>query len=634
MKWALQFYGQFKRLLFAGLVLLLIYSILRILFWVYNRVFFMGLENGETFRILYSGVKQDFMTILILNAIPMVLLFAGEYFPGGRKYQYLLGKWIFVLLNTLGIALNVLDIGYFSYSLHRTNFDLLFVMIDSMQSFKSLLHNYWFLVILFAILVWIIFKIAWHLFRLKENSPRNFLTTLANQLVFLLILALVVKRPNANLVLPGSPLLSVGPARLPVAQNSFYTFVYSLLRSQKQIRQKNYYSPKELDSLARSVFRLEAVDEMKKKNVVIFILESFSRGYLLPGDPLKANTPFFDSLISQSIFFPNAFANGFNSNQGIVSILGGLPAFLDDPFYYSVYANTPLQGIGNILKEKGYNTSFFMGAKKDHFGFEKFGRMAGIEDYYWREQFNDENAFDGNWGIFDEPFLQYGADILSKKTQPFFAVFFNISSHPPFTIPASHKQDFIFPNQTPAQRAISYVDFAFRKFFERISKESWFQESVFIFCADHYLYAGNGTKQNGLTVSEIPVFIFQPGQKNNHYDSSVISQVDLGPSVLHLLNYSGRTTGFGKDIFDIAINEHFALNKPGHTYQIFSADWLFGYDLTNDHAQYLYQYRTDSLLTKNLLDSGSAQGVKYKLEKILKANIQLYQKDLLNRSLE
>ncbi len=594
----------------------------------------MGLGNGETFHILYSGIKQDFMSLLILNSIPMVLLFAGEYFPEGRKYQYLLGKLIFVLINALGVALNVLDIGYFSYSLHRTNFDLLFVMIDSMQSFKSLIHDYWFLVVFFAILVWIISRIGRYLFRFKEDSHRNFLTTLANQLVFLLILALVVKRPNANLVLPGSPLLSVGPARLPVAQNSFYTFAYSLLRSQKQIRQKNYYSQNQLDSLVKSVYVLDAKGDMKKKNVVIFILESFSRGYLLAGNPLKANTPFFDSLISQSIFFPNAFANGFNSNQGIVSILGGLPAFLDEPFYYSVYANTPLHGIGNILKEKGYNTSFFMGAKKDHFGFEKFGRIAGIEEYYWRDQFNDETAFDGNWGIFDEPFLQYGAGVLSKKAQPFLAVFFNISSHPPFTIPASHQLDFIFPNQTPAQRAISYVDFAFRKFFQRISKEPWFRETVFVFCADHYLYAGNGSRQNGLTVSEIPIFIFQPGKKGGHYDPSVISQVDLGPSILHLLNYNGRIAGFGKDIFDTVTNEHYALNKPGHTYQIFSGDWLFGYDLTNDHAQYLYHYRNDSMLTKNLLDSGSAQGVRNRLEKVLKANIQLYQKDLLNRSLE
>ena len=199
-----------------------------------------------------------------------------------------------------------------------------------------------------------------------------------------------------------------------------------------------------MDSLAQSTYVLSGEGAMKKKNVVIFILESISRGYLLPGDPQKAVSPFFDSIISQSIFFPNGFANGFNSNQGIVSILGGLPAFLDEPFYYSVYANTPLHGIGNILEEKGYSTNFFMGAKRDHFGFEKIGRMAGIEEFYWRDQFNDENAFDGNWGIFDEPFLQYGADILSKKKEPFFAVFFKISSHPPFTIPASHKQDFSF----------------------------------------------------------------------------------------------------------------------------------------------------------------------------------------------
>ena len=161
------------------------------------------------------------MSLLILNAIPMVLLFAGEYFPEGRKYQYFLGKWIFVLVNSLGVALNVLDIGYYSYSLHRTNFDLLFVMLDSMQSFKSLFQHYWFLVIFFAILVWIIVIIARRLFKVNDDSSRNFLTTLANQLVFLLLLSLVVKRPNTNLILPASPLLSVGSTRLPLPKTVF-----------------------------------------------------------------------------------------------------------------------------------------------------------------------------------------------------------------------------------------------------------------------------------------------------------------------------------------------------------------------------------------------------------------------------
>jgi len=48
---------------------------------------------------------------------------------------------------------------------------------------------------------------------------------------------------------------------------------------------------------------------------------------------MKANTPFFDSLIARSIYFPNAYANGYSSNQGIVSILAGLPSFLDEPFF-------------------------------------------------------------------------------------------------------------------------------------------------------------------------------------------------------------------------------------------------------------------------------------------------------------
>jgi phosphoglycerol transferase MdoB-like AlkP superfamily enzyme len=634
MNWAVRFYRQFRSILLAGLSLLLLYTVLRILFWMYNRAFFQGLTASETFHILYSGVMQDFVCLVMLNYIPFIQICIADHFPSYKKYIFITAKLIFIILNSIGLALTVFDIGYFSYTLHRANIDLVFVALDSFQAYKNIIQSHWFLVITFLILIYLVALIGSRLFRIREFPPMNRLSLLSNQLLFGLMLALLVKWPGKPFLLPSSPLLTVNANRLPLAQNSLLTLGYSIIRNQRVIHPKTYYSRSGLDSLAKSVYQLGPSDGLQKKNVVIFILESFSRGYLMPNNPLKAHTPFLDSLISKSIFFPNALANGFNSNQGIVSILGGLPALMDEPFYYSLYANTPLRSIGNILKENGYNTNFFMGASKDHFGFEKFGRMAGIDSFFWRNDFNDENEYDGNWGIFDEPFLQYGARNLSTKQQPFLAVFFNISSHPPFTIPELHKNDFRFAGQSPAQRAISYVDYAVGKFFEKAKKEPWFSQTIFVFCADHYLYPDNGTTQNGLTVSEIPIFIYDPSTAHGISDSSNISQVDLSPTILHLLHYQGKVFGFGKNILDTLQKDHFVINKPGQVFQIFSSDYLLGYDLYKDRTEYLYNYRNDPDLKRNLKDSSEAMPAKKRMESLIKANIQLFQQDLLQRSLD
>jgi phosphoglycerol transferase MdoB-like AlkP superfamily enzyme len=634
MNWAVRFYHQFRNFLIAGLSLLLLYTLLRLIFWVYNRAFFQGLSASEIFHVLYNGLKQDFVVLALLNYIPFIMFCIGEHFPLEKKYIYITAKLLFVVFNSIAVALNVFDIGYFSYTLHRANIDILFVAIDSLDSFKSSLLSHWFLFVSFLILVYLVVKIAGRLFTIREIPKMSRITLLANQLFFGLLLILLIKWPGKPFLLPSSPLLTVNSNRLPLAQNSLLTLAYSVVRNQRQIHPKTFYSKAALDTLSQSVYHLGPSGEMKKRNVVIFILESFSRGYLIPGSPIKARTPFLDSLIRKSIFFPNAIANGFNSNQGIVSILGGLPAFLNEPFYYSLYANTPLKSIGNILKETGYNTNFFMGANKDHFGFEKLGKMAGIDSFYWREDFNNEREYDGNWGIFDEPFLQFGAKNLSGKKQPFLAIFFNISSHPPFTIPASHKRDFIYPGESAAQRAISYVDYSLKEFFETVKKEPWFSQTLFAFCADHYLYPDDGTPQNGLTVSQIPIFIYDPAVDHGRKDSSIVSQVDLGPTILHLLHYEGKVLGFGRNALDPLQNEHIAMNKPGQIYQIFSGDYLLGYDLTFDKVDYLYNYKRDSSLSRNLKDSADEEHTKNRMESLLKANIQLFQQDLLQRSLE
>jgi phosphoglycerol transferase MdoB-like AlkP superfamily enzyme len=439
-------------------------------------------------------------------------------------------------------------------------------------------------------------------------------------------------------LMPASPLLGLDARRLPLAQNSINTFLYSVIRKQEQLAQKHYYSQAELNHIITTHHFLGAgsgpQDTMIKKNVMVCILESFSRCYLTPGDPKKATTPFFDSLIKKSVYFPNAYANAFESNQGIVAILGGLPALMDEPFYYSSYANTPLDGIGNILKSKGYNTNFFLGAGRDHFGFGKFTRMAGIDNYYSRVDFNEDRFFDGNWGIFDDPFLQYGARVLSQKEQPFLAVFYNISSHPPFTVPAVHRQQFNFPDKTPAQRSISYVDYSFQHFFETCKKATWFQNTIFVFCSDHGLYPEDSSGFNYINNASIPIFIFDPSRKQGAVDTNLISQVDLTPSILDLLNYKGKYTGFGKTVFKHSSNDAYAINRQGYTQQIITREFILGYDASGEKTQYLYHYPSDSLLKENLIHNIQYEEHRKNLEYLLKANIQRYNQALISRSLE
>jgi hypothetical protein len=629
-----QFRGWFAAL---GLMMVL-YGLLRLLFWEYNRSIFPDIPFAEKGWILLRGAQQDLVSLVILN-FPLLLLQTLGTVPAlSRILTVRLMRWLFIILNCFGVALNVLDTAYFRFSKQRSSSDLFYVLPDSAGSLGSNLRGYFLFFLLFGILVYCIARMG----RLPGQGQQKFKAPpsrlIANQLVLLLLLWLLTRGWEGSPVIPSTPLLSVRPSSLPLAQNSLYTFAYSLYRKQDELAPLHYFPPDRLQTLVRTNHLMgDGRRAFEKKNVILCILESFSRCYLEPSDPRKAETPFFDSLIGKSLYFPNAFANGFSSNQGIVAILGGLPAFLDEPFYYSHYANTPLRSLGNILKEKGYDTDFFLGAGRDHFGFGKFSRMVGIDHYYGRAEFDDDRFYDGNWGIFDEPFLQYGALVLSVKKQPFFAVLYNISSHPPFTLPPEHQGQFTRPGRTRAQSSISYVDYSFRRFFASCQKAPWFRNSLFVFCADHWLYPEDGSPYDYISSCSIPLFIYDPSSPSGSRPGKIASQVDITPTVLDLLHYSGNYTGFGTSLLDRSAGPdslRYAINKPGSTPQIITQEYVLGYDPASGTSRYLFDYRRDSLLRVNLIGDSGFQDTRQRLETRLKANIQAYHQALIARKLD
>jgi len=629
-----------KRSLLLLPLLLAIHLLLRLGFGCFNQSLFLGLSAHEKTWIFIRGLQQDCVSLLLVNFPVFLLLGAGAWMASPRLQRPLLilARWCFIVGNCFAVALNCIDIGYYRFGRHRANLDLRFVLGDSIPSFKSLFFGYWYLILLFVVLAVMIGRMARWLPAEEPVRDRRGRWLLVLRQVFVIVASLVIMgwigagRP----VMPSTPLLSVQPEDLPLAQNSLLTWAYSCFHRSHELLPVPYFSGQEAFRLAPTSHQLLSREKPNRKNVVLFILESFSRCYLVPGDPYKAHTPFLDSLLDKSLFFPNSFANGFSSNQGIVAILGGLPALMDEPFYYSEYANTPLHSLGNILRGKGYSTHFFMGAGRDHFGFGTFARIAGIDQTYWREDFNNDRLYDGNWGIFDQPFLQYGGRILSARQQPFLGVFFTISAHPPYTIPAELRSRFAAPDQSAPQQAIAYTDYSLQEFFRANKDEPWFRNTLFVFCADHWLDPLDGaTPFSCLNVCTIPFFIYDPSREGRDWRATVAGQVDVVPTVLDQLGYQGSYTGYGHSLLDttIADTSRYVINRSGETYQIIDKEYILGFDVHRDRSSYLYRYPADSACRNDLLKTGEGDAARQRLERLLKANIQTYRQALTRRSL-
>jgi phosphoglycerol transferase MdoB-like AlkP superfamily enzyme len=117
-------------------------------------------------------------------------------------------------------------------------------------------------------------------------------------------------------------------------------------------------------------------------------------------------------------------------------------------------------------------------------GFLGFGNILGYNHYYGKTEYNNDEDFDGVWGIWDEPFFQFFSKTLTTKKQPFMATLFSVSSHEPYKVPEKYKNK--FPKGTVnIHESIGYTDYALKQFFATAKKQPWYNNTIFVFVADH-----------------------------------------------------------------------------------------------------------------------------------------------------
>jgi phosphoglycerol transferase MdoB-like AlkP superfamily enzyme len=621
---------RIKRVVAMLLLLLGIYSLLRMAFYLF---YFEG--NDLSFTTLcamfYWGMRIDFAILFYLN-LPFVAwyLFIDGFVP--RLWQRVAMLVLWWLPNAGMLAVNTIDLAYFGFINRRSTVDLLYVAGDSLKGIGSLLVSYWYLLLFFGLATVGLYLAGKKWLYGKQAVARiHTLPGYSVALVVLIILGVFARGTADRPLLPSTPLLYFPPQYQPLVNNSTYTFLYSVLKRQQQLAVKIDFTPKTLDSIFTIRRQYSQVVPFAKKNVVVIILESFSKELLQAGSGHRASTPFLDSIIAQSTWCNNAYANGLMSNQGIVSILASMPPFLDEPYYHSVYSNNALRGIGEVLKEQGYATHFFMGAGSDHFGFAKFCRLVGIDRYHSRDDFNDNRFDDGHWGIFDHKFLPFAAGVLNREPKPFLAVLFNLSSHDPYILPPDLRSRFRFPGQQPFQRSVAYVDYSLRLFFDSVKHTDWYKNTLFVFTADHTNYRTLQKAGNNFTAYRIPIFLFNPAEPVYRVIDKPVQQMDIVPTILDRLHYAGPFMAFGRSVDDTAVN--YMLSRPGSLVQVLDSSFLLGYNDATSQPVYLYRYHQDEPLQHNLLHDTAYREPVGRLQRYLKAVIQRYNNSLINNDL-
>ena len=637
--------------LFVNLLLVFgLYIAARIEFLFENYNYFCAvLSPTRLWQLFYGGYIFDRSAITYTNALYIVMMLFPLWLKETPLYHKIC-KWIFVVVNSATLIINLCDSVYFPYTLRRTTTSVFseFKNENNLGDvFWGELLEHWYLVLLAAGLIFLM----WKLYVTPKVQASQYVSVkqrVAYSGLQLLLLAAITPlgvgacrgglssgiRPitisNANEYVNR-------PTECALVLNTPFALIRTIGKSVFTVPEY-FKSQEELESTFTPIHKPTPSFAFENKNVVILIVESFGREYIgalnkeLEGGNYKGYTPYVDKLIEQSTTYKYSYCNGRKSIDGMPSVLCGIPMFIE-PFVLSPQSMNTYTGLAGILGKEGYNTAFFHGANRGSMGFLAFAKKTGFKEYYGREdyaadpRFGGDADFDGHWGIWDEPFLQYYCAKMSEMKQPFMTAVFTVSSHTPYIIPEKYKD--VYPEEgLIMHKCIRYTDMAIGKFFESACKQPWFKNTIFVLTSDHTNLSDHAQYQTDIGGFCSPIVIYDPsGKIEPGMRDGIAQQIDILPTVLSILGYDKPFLSFGCDLMSTPMEETYAVNYLNGIYQYVK----YGHVLQFDGKQTKAVYALDDLLMKHNLKGKVKQQAK--MEREVKAIIQQYMYRMVNDKL-
>lgn len=602
---------EYKIFIYRLILAYLFYFVARVLFYLYNKDLLVVDSISDFLGMCFWGLSFDTTAILYSNLLFILLSILPLFINTSKKFQSIL-IWVYFVTNLLAYATNFIDFIYYRYTFARAST----ASMESIQNepnklllILSFVKDYWHVFLLFALCAFLWIKL-YKRYRVQDQRPQHKTRYFLSSFVALILVAILtiggIRGDFKHSTRPITLVHAGGHVKTPEHANIVLNTPFSIIRTfnNSYFEKRNGVSNALINQTFRPIKKYDR-EVAKKPNIVLIIIESYSREYL--GSFNKESgiknhvgyTPFLDSLANHSLIYPNAFANGRKSIHAMSSILVGLPSF-KTAYTSSPYANQKVQSLVSSFNEMGYDTSFFHGAPNGSMGFLGFGNILGFDHYYGKTEYNNDEDYDGIWGIWDEPFLGYANEVLSTKKEPFMGTIFTVSSHTPFIIPEKYEGKFP-EGHIDMHKCVGYTDYALKKFFEAASKESWFKNTIFVITADHsnQIYYKEYAKL--VNRFAVPILIYDPNGAYIGVDRKLTQQIDIYPTLLDITGYKKPFRSWGRSLVGDSLQKPYVVTYTGSNL-LFMRDSLITILSDDGKAQGFYDI-SDKGLSQNLISN-------------------------------
>lgn len=610
---------------------LIIFSLFRFLFYtVYHDVFLSISPSDVVFSFIY-GLRFDISVISMFLGFLIILLFI----PFVQKSTKFLK--ICVLLMTFSITVLMLilsgDFFYFPEVNRHMTEELIMALADKEFVVKYAFQYYWWILsLIFLINIFTIIKI----FKCidKKFDPK-LVSLLKSVIIFIgsilfVILGIRENFSGRSINLDNAYSLTGNLKSVQLILNGVFTQIHTLghkiddttneyplskavENTQKLLLSSGEFIPDDKYPLMRQI---KNPKKAKNYNVFVILLESWTPLYI---DSLSNSTygvtPNFDKIVKDGVVFTNAYANGTRSIFGMSASflsVAMMPGVLREIERLEMMNN--VSSMPEVFNGRGYSTMFAQSSPRDSLKMYDFSKnVLHVQESYAKEdipvlmEYLYDLAFGYDYDLFD--FVAKKVSGKWRQGHSFFVFSFTGSTHVGFS-PTTKEFD-KYPSTTNQNRYLNtlfYSDYSVGHLIGTAKKDGWFNDTIFIFMADHVVGSLNGSDNSGVEERfKIPFVIYAPKILKPQKIDYVVSQADLIPTIYHLMGVGKPFSALGTNALDKDAN-HFALINDG-------TDTIFVKN--NDYIKHNRSMVTGTSLDRNSNEFKQMQETLLSLDKAL-----------------
>jgi len=524
---------------------------------------------GLILKAFLMGFRFDTVISCYLLLLPSLIIFIAHQINSNISYLLKPLKYYFILVFSIAFLISGIDLTYFHHFFSRFSVAGLQWADSPAFMFKMIVQefDFWWVIFPIIISIYLFIKLLnkiinnWksNIFDQKaEASPR--ITTILISVVFLSIIFLGIRGrlESKSPIRVGTAYFSNYAFINQLGLNPVFTYLRSYLDAQKNKEQRvqfmddkiaikntqQYLNTNGIDSIS-PIARKVAPDSINTNppNIILVIMEGMSAHKMgRYGNPNNL-TPYLDSIANHGICFDNIYSAGTHTFNGIYSTIFSMPALFTKHPMKGV-GIPKMNGIGSVLKQHNYSTSYFT-THDDQFDNVGGFLMGNNFELIVSQQNYPSEKVESTLGVPDDYMFEFSIPEINKlhqKNKPFLSVMMTASDHGPYTIP-----EYFTPKQPEdvKKQIVEYADWSIRKFIDLARKQPWFKNTLFAFVADHGAFM-EAKYDVPLSYNHVPFIIYAPYLiKKNQQLQSFGGQIDVFPTLMNLvgLPYINNTLG-------------------------------------------------------------------------------------------